>query len=430
MTTATTEARRPAPPRPRATRGRWRARWYRVAVPVLAAALLIGGTVAARMLEEPDLRAADTLAPAGTGPDGGSELARLLTAEGVHIDYVTSLEEAVAALGPLGDAVVFIPRPTVSGTRLANAAAVQSGQYRVVMVAPERRHLVLVPTGVRPTGGRWATTTAEPGCTVPEAVAAGTAAVVRQRYEGRDPSRVCYDGGLVADRIGYGASATELFVVGSADPFRNDRISEHGNAALAVGLLAAYDRVVWAGRLPLEIDVDLPSVPDPALPDLDPPPRRDYRSPTAGLAHLFQGYPDRVIAGLALAALVAALLALARARRMGGPVAEPLPVVVPAAEVVAGRGRLYRRARTRATALSALRADALRRIAPAVGLPHAPPPAPERVVAAVAARTGLPQEQVRELLYDWEPATDEELTQAAAALDALVARLTDQGGGA
>src|SRR5690606_25198895 len=123
MTTATTEARRPAPPRPRATRGRWRARWYRVAVPVLAAALLIGVTVAARMLEEPDLRAADTLAPAGTGPDGGSELARLLTAEGVHIDYVTSLEEAVAALGPLGDAVVFIPRPTVSGTRLANAAA-------------------------------------------------------------------------------------------------------------------------------------------------------------------------------------------------------------------------------------------------------------------------------------------------------------------
>lgn len=431
MTRPATGNRSTLPPRLRPARGRWRARWYRLVVPVLAATLLAGVTVAARFLEEPNPQAADTLAPTGTGPDGSSELARMLTERGVQIDYVTSLEEAVAAAATGGGVVVFIPRPTLASTQLANAVALRPGDHRVVMVAPEQRHLRRLLAGVTHLGGRWATTTAEPGCAVPEAVAAGTAAVVRERYEGRERDQVCYDGGLVSTQLGYGATAAELYVVGSADPFRNGRIGEHGNAALAVGLLGAYDRVVWAGRLPLDVDFELPEppeLPDQDLPELDPPARQDYRSPTAGLTHLFQGYPAGVLVALVLAALAAALLALARARRMGGPVPEPLPVVVPAAEVVVGRGRLYRRAGARATALAALRADALRRILPAVGLPNAPPPAPEQVTAAVAARTGLPEEQVRGLLYDWEPTTDEELKQAATALDALVARLTDQGG--
>jgi len=412
----------------RPARRRWRARWYRLLVPVLVATLLAGVTVAARFLEEPDLRAADTLAPAGTGPDGASELARMLTDRGVRIDYVTSLEEAAVALATGGDSVVFIPRPTLASAELANAAAMQGGNHRVVLVAPEQRHLGPLLAPVDHVGGRWATTTAEPGCAVPEAVAAGTAAVVRERYQGREQDRVCYDGGLVGSQIGYGDTAADLYVVGSADPFRNRRIGEHGNAALAVGLLSAYDRVVWAGRLPLEFDYEPPELPELPDDELDPPARSDYRSPAAGLSRLFEGYPAGVVVALVLAALAAGLLALARGRRMGGPVPEPLPVMVPAAEVVAGRGRLYRRAGTRAAALAALRAGALRRILPAVGLPDAPAPAPEQVTAAVAARTGLPEEQVRGLLYDWEPTTDEELTQAATALDALVARLTDQGG--
>ena len=51
---------------------------------------------------------------------------------------------------------------------------------------------------------------------------------------------------------------------------------------------------------------------------------------------------------LLLRLIVAAVLAAAaRARRLGAPVAEPLPVLVPATETVTGRGRLYQRSRDR-----------------------------------------------------------------------------------
>jgi hypothetical protein len=45
-------------------------------------------------------------------------------------------------------------------------------------------------------------------------------------------------------------------------------------------------------------------------------------------------------------------------------------------------------------------------------------------VAAAAARTGLPPEHVRHTLYGPAPETDEDLANAVAALDALVAAVT------
>ena len=51
----------------------------------------------------------------------------------------------------------------------------------------------------------------------------------------------CYAGGLVEFPTG----GAEVTLVGAADPFRNDRADEHGNRALAVGLLARSPRVIW-----------------------------------------------------------------------------------------------------------------------------------------------------------------------------------------
>lgn len=115
---------------------------------------------------------------------------------------------------------------------------------------------------------------------------------------------------------------------------------------------------------------------------------------------------------------------LALARRLGPPVREPLPVLVPAAETVAGSGRLYRYARGRGAALTAMRATALRRVIRAVDLPPAPPPEPATVVAAVAGATGLPPDHVHRTLYGPAPESDAELTRAVADLDALVAAVT------
>jgi len=122
--------------------------------------------------------------------------------------------------------------------------------------------------------------------------------------------------------------------------------------------------------------------------------------------------------------LIAALAyALARARRLGPPVGEPLPVVVRAVETVEGRGRLYRRANARGTAIRALRDSALGRLREALDLP--PDAAAPLVVDAVAARTGRPAEQVDEVLFGADPTSDQELVRLAADLDRLLHTSTD-----
>lgn len=396
--------------RPRRTR--WRRRWYRAVIPAAVLALLVGVTLLARAIEEPDLDDAQTLVPTGTSGDGSSRLAQLLTDRGVRIEQVADYYEAQAALESGGDAVVFVPKPTLFGAALVNLASREPGRHRVVLVAPNAVELLISGLPVATGRSRWATAARGPDCAVPEAVAAGRAAALHGRYGVPSPEQVCYDGGLVRVQVG----ASEAFVVGATDPFRNRRIDEHGNARLVVELLAARDRVIWADALPFEADIELPR------PDLERPRRGERdRTPGSQFAGLVAGYPPGVLAGLGLAALLAVLVALARGRRLGAPVSEPLPVLVPAAEAVAGRGRLYQRSRGRGVALAALRAAALRQLIPALGLPPAPPPGPETIVPAAARRTGWPVEYVRHTLYGPEPETDEELEQAVAALDALVA---------
>jgi len=394
-------------------RSRRRQRWHRLVVPFALLGLLVGPTWLARHQQEPDLSDPAVLAPGGTGPDGSSTLARLLADQGIAIEPVADLPAALAALERGGDAVLFIPKPTTVGAAVAARAARLPAGHRVVLVAPDRFQLAVTGLPVVRGSPRWAALATRPGCEVPEAVAAGRAAALRGRYAVEDPDQVCYQGGLVRTRVAGAGSRSEVFVVGASDPFRNRRIGEHGNARLAVELLAARDRVIWAGALPFDVDFRLPELGLPDRPDRD-------RSAGSEFADLVAGYPPGVLAGLGLAALLAVLVALARARRLGPPVAEPLPVPVPAAEAVAGRGRLYQHARGRAVALAALRRAGLRRIVRGLGLPPAPPPDPDAVVAAAARRTGLPAEPVRRTLYGPEPTTDQDLTNAVAALDALV----------
>jgi len=125
---------------------------------------------------------------------------------------------------------------------------------------------------------------------------------------------------------------------------------------------------------------------------------------------------------LALLAVAALLAAAARARRLGAPVQEPLPVLVPATETVTGRGRLYERSRDRGAALSVLRRSARERVTHAFDLP----PDTDRtvLVPALAERTGYPADEIDALLFGRDPETDEELVATAAALETLVAAVT------
>jgi hypothetical protein len=390
-----------------------------VAIPFGVLLALVVVTAVAYYSEEPNLRDPGTLSPGGTGPDGSSRLAELLIDGGVPVRHVATTDDALAAVESGGDAVVFIPAPGFVSPMVTSIIGGLPGDHRVVLVAPGSLHTWFTDPAVATAGRRWASRAVAAGCDLPEAVAAGRATALRSRYAFGEPAGTegvsCYGGGLVRTGVG----DAEVIMIGASDPFRNGRIDEHGNAELAVGLLSARDRVIWIDVHSFDLELDL------RWPRLERP-ERPLWDRTGGnlLADLLAGYPPGVLAGMALAAVLAVLVALARARRLGPPVSEPLPVVVPAVEAVAGRGRLYQRTQGREVALEAVRGAALRRLAQVVGLPSVPAPDPDALADAVAARTGQPVHRVRFTLYGPPPTTDEELLLAVADVDHLVQTAT------
>jgi hypothetical protein len=402
---------RPAP-------GRRRRRWHRVAVPFAVLALLYLVTGVAHAVEEPDLDDPSTLSPTGAGPDGSDRLAALLAAEGVTIRRVTSSAEALQVLAAGGQrSTVFVPAPgLIDPTFVWRVPGASGGGHRVVLARPGLRPALAA--GFLPVHSRWAARPVPPRCTTDFAVAAGPAAVLRSRYVA-DPDEVlfrCYEGGLVGIKRG----TTEYLAVGATDPFRNSRIGEVGNAPLATALLGRDRQLVW-------IDVHRAERRPRAPAGGDWPGYRQPERVGGGSHPLWDALPPVLWVSLTLLGALGALAALVRARRLGPPVAEPLPVVVPATETVTGRGRLYERIRSRPETLDALRSAALRRITPLIrpttAVGGAAAPERDEVVASVTHRTRLPAREVAEILYGRPPQTDEELAQAVARLDALVAAL-------
>ena len=94
---------------------------------------------------------------------------------------------------------------------------------------------------------------------------------------------------------------------------------------------------------------------------------------------------------------------------------EPLPVTVRAAETVEGHGRLYHRLNAYDRAAGALRSGVIGRLSGAYG--HADDPL--ALSAVLAERTGLDPSQVRRMLVDARPTTDEDLVNLARDLDRL-----------
>jgi hypothetical protein len=140
---------------------------------------------------------------------------------------------------------------------------------------------------------------------------------------------------------------------------------------------------------------------------------------TAGLGDLIA---PRV--RLALWQLVVAfvLLALWRARRLGRPVAEPQPVQLPGAELVAAVGNLLQRAKGRGQAAGLLTDDLRRSLAERLGLPPSTPA--DQVADTVAERTGIPRERVLRTLTRTTPRDEAELVALSQAVDTIRREVT------
>lgn len=329
------------------------------------------------------------LDPDGVDGSGSRALAELLRDEGVDVRVARTTAEALR-----GDGTLFVPLP--GRLRESQLADIREGARHIVVVAPDEDALRVLAPGVRPVLGAGAVQRTEPRCALPEATAAGAAELGGDAY--RTSSAVagelarCYptDGGPSLVRVtGQGRTVT---VVGTPEPFRNDRLDRQGNAALTMNLLGGDPDLVWY------------------LPRPEPVPDGQQRS----LVDLIPAGWGWAAAQLAVAVV---LVAAWRARRLGPVVSERLPVVVRAAETVEGQARLYRRARAREHAADTLRTACRARLIVMLGL--APTAEPAAVIAAVAARTGRSAVEIGDVLYGAAPGDDAALTELARSLDAV-----------
>ncbi|MEV0190719.1 DUF4350 domain-containing protein [Kitasatospora purpeofusca] len=386
-----------APTAPTATstaptgRGLWRrTRWYLLT----AALMLLAAVLLAAVNQE---RRYPPLDPRSYEPTGSHAVIALLEREGLQVDLTTD-----PAARPTGADTLVLTEPDLLGPeQLAAVAAAKHG--RLILVAPGPAALSALVPGVRTSdengGVPYAgVRTTDPGCSLPEAVRAGSAHLGGLLYTVGSRGEGCYPRGhgypLVAVSTGRN---TDVVVLGSGEFLTNELLRKDGNAALGLGLLGSRPHVAW--HLP------------------------DYTAPVAeGGRKSFQDYiPEGwTWAGyqLGIAVLLAALW---RARRLGPVVSEQLPVVVRASETTEGRARLYRRAKARGRAADALRRATALRIAPALGVPPvAGAPDPTALCAAVADR--LPERPAGDaaaLLYGPPPTDDAALLRLADDLDTL-----------
>lgn len=360
-------------------------RWLRLAIPMGVVLAVIIGTITVHEIAEPDTGAAHYLSPEKEEPTSGAELAQLLRAKGVTIKRETRSSDAlVSAWAKRGEATLFVPTPEFVHPDYLWMMRQSPAGTRVVLVEPGQRQVFEAVPSIGVAATRWATGVAAPGpdCTL---TSAGPAAVVRTRYAA-EHAHVCYDHGLVSMNF----HNVEFVVAGSADPFRSDRLSEHDNAALAVDLLSKKKTLVWLDLHAMEpkpktYSEDYPGAgtPYPSLqpghertrPDASPHPKRsdeagEFEVGQADGAQPPDPFPPWLLPAFLMLLLTAIAVALARGRRLGAPVSEPLPIDVPGAEAAIGRSRLYRRAKARGAALETLRIEARRRLAAALKIPN------------------------------------------------------------
>ena len=360
--------------------------------PVLVAAglVLVGVLIGVLSLTGPGGR----LDPDSFTPGGSRAVAELLRDRGIEVQRVDTLEAVVAADAP--GTLVVVPVPEALAPSELEQLGSLEAELLVVGAQQDALDALDVPVDAGPEVD---VERRQPACALPAAERAGEADLGGVTYEAEGVDAAgCYASAGRATLLQ--APGLGLTLLGDGRPLTNDRLDDRGNAALALGLLADAERVVWL--------VPRPGRP---LPEGEQPPLSDLIA-------------DELKVGALWLLVVLGVLALWRARRLGRVVEEPLPVIVRAAEAVEGRSRLYRAADARGTAAESLRAASRDRVTRRSGLPAgADRPA---VVQVVAERTGRDPAAVDALLYGDAPADDDALVRLADELRSLEQTLTQE----
>lgn len=339
---------------------------------------------------------------------GSRALAQVLRQQGVDVQVVRSITELESTRVDADTSLLV-----GSFDYLGEAAARRTAQHaraagRFVLLEP--RDLALEDLGIPLTSSARASVRMSADCTSevaePNDRIEATATFYRSTssIDGDGPALPDGATGCFADEEGSsavvvlptGSARPETVILGSTESVINAKVGEASHAAMGLRALGATSRLVWY----------LPDVTDLAVPDAS----GEYLPSDRAV-------PEWFAPGAVLVAVAFVVLAMARGRRLGRIVAEPLPVVVRAVETTEARGRLYRRASDRGRAAGSLRGGTRSRLTARLGLPrHA---GADAVVGAVARATDRDATEVRALLYGAAPVNDNDLVLLAEQLAQL-----------
>ena len=392
-------------------------RWDRVRTRRAAAfGLVVGlGIVLVVLLALSGQRPTQPLDPQGPGPEGAMALAEVLGDQGVEVEVVRSIS-ALEAAAPDRSTTVLMSDPTTLGLGAAERlgrAALTAGRLVVVGGTTDQLDAVGVPASsfdgeAEELPARCDSTVARDDDVASESDSCATSPTrgCRPRPASCSP-RVTARAATPCPRGPPGRrcsscrprrSTPRRVLVGFGSAWTNQEITQESNAGLAVRALGSTPRLVWYQ-----------------------PGRGDLTAPGVGETRAVADvWPVWTAPAMALVGVAVVLLALARGRRLGRLVREPLPVVVRAVETTESRGRLYRKAGDRDRAAAVLRAGTRDRLARRLAV--APGAAPVALVHAVASTTGRPVEEVGMTLFGPPPADDPSLIRLAQQLTDLEER--------
>ncbi|MBM6402897.1 DUF4350 domain-containing protein [Phycicoccus sp. CSK15P-2] len=372
--------------------------------------LVLGGIVLALVAGSPAPQ--DYLHPDGTGQRGTGALVEVLRDRGIDVDVAETAGEVLDAGGDRPGSTVVVGNTEMLTTAAARRMLERTRDAdRVVFLdgAPD----VLGDLGLG-LGITYAPVDADiPRCSLPwvrpdDRVSRVTWSIVADGPSLPQGATGCYplevpddvpqserppSGYAVVD-LPAGSTHAPVTVVGFPDAATNRFVVESEHAGLVVRLLGASPHLVWY---------------HPTAADVTENP------PTGEEAEAV--WPAWTTTAAVVVSLAFVVFAVARGRRLGRLVPEPLPVVVRATETTEDRARMYRSAADRSRAAAVLRRATATRLATRLGLTRGAPT--DDVARAAAAATGLDAAAVDLLLRGAAPADEAALVTLAQQLTSL-----------
>ncbi|MFF2331115.1 MULTISPECIES: DUF4350 domain-containing protein [unclassified Streptomyces] len=378
--------------------------WTRVRGLLLALLVLVAAGIALATVRSGDQHG--RLDPRSADGYGSRAVAELLKERGVSVRVVTTLDEATARVGP--DSTLLVTSPNLLTPRQQGElrAATDQSAGRTVLLAAGPSSVGTLAPGVRAQSSGPLATRA-PRCSLPAAREAGDAETGGFRYSSDNLDTIaCFPSDGLPTLLLVEQEQGDTVLLGSPDLLYNDRLSNQGNASLALQLLGSRPHLVWY----------LPSLADTTAAVENGEDGGDSSHDDRSFADLI---PRGWLWGTLQLAVAALLAALWRARRLGPLVTERLPVAIRASESAEGRAHLYRRANARDRAADSVRTATRTRIAPLIGVSPRDAHSPTTLIPALSRRLGTPGTEFQALLFGPAPSDDDALVHLADQLDTL-----------